>query len=112
MPKPLLAAFAVFLLAIGLVLGFGLGAGKAAPRWQQTPANASSEGKVASFEGGSWTYGVRGSVAWIDESGTFHEGGWPDCLTERTTNARILVTPRTVDVGDTGIRPVLAVDCR
>lgn len=112
MPKPLLAAFVVFLLAIGLALGFGLGAGKAAPRWQQTPANANAENKVASFQGASWTYGVRGSVAWIAEDGTFHEDGWPDCLNERTTNAFILVTPRTVEIGDTGIRPVLAVDCR
>jgi hypothetical protein len=112
MPKPLLAAFAVFILAIGLVLGFGLGSSKAAPRWQQTPANASPEGKVASFEGGSWTYGFRESVAWISEDGTFHESGWPVCLTEHTTSARILTTPRTVDIDGTGVRPVLAVDCR
>ncbi|RJS45506.1 hypothetical protein [Nocardioides cavernaquae] len=112
MPKPLLAAFAVFLLAIGLVLGFGLGSSKAAPRWQQTPAHASAETKVASFQGSSWTYGVRGSVAWIGEDGTFHEDGWPPCLNERTTSAHILITPRTVDVDGTGIRPVLAVDCR
>jgi hypothetical protein len=35
---------------------------------------------VATIESDGWSYGLSQSVAWIDESGTFYEGGWPECL--------------------------------
>jgi len=110
MPKPLLAAFAVFLLAIGLVLGFGVGSNKSQPRWYDTPATVSVEAKKASFDSDGYVFGIQGSVAWIDEAGELHDGGWPDCLNDHTTHARFLSTPRVVE--DIDVRPVLAVDCR
>lgn len=112
MPKPLLAAFAVLLLLIGGFFGFGVGAGKAQPRWYTSPAHVSVEAKKASFQTDGWTYGFEESVAWFDGEGTFHESGWPECLTDRTTSATFLAPVRTIDVDGTGIRPVLAVDCR
>lgn len=112
MPKPLLAAFIVFFVVAGGLFGFSIGAGKAQPRWHTSPATISVEAKKASFTTDGWTYGIEESVAWFDEDGTFHQSGWPACLTDRTTNATFLAPVRTIDVDGTAIRPVLAVDCR
>lgn len=112
MPKPLLAAFVVFLLLFGGVFGFMLGGNKSQPRWQQVPATVDAAAQTAEFQGSSFTYRISASVAWIDTSGEFQAAGWPVCLTDRTTSARLLVPGRSTDVEGTEIRPVFAVDCR
>lgn len=112
MPKPLIAAFVVFLLAIGAVFGFMVGGNKSQARWYQMPATVSVEEQKATFQGDGHTFSVSESVAWWDTDGTFHESGWPECLTERTTSVRFLSTPHPIDYDGMGIRPVLAVDCQ
>lgn len=112
MPKPLLVAFAVFLLLMGAVFGFMVGGNKSQPRWQPTPATVHAAEHHAEFEGASFTYAFTASVAWIDEGGTFHADGWPACLDDHTTSATILVPGRGADVDGHEIRPVYAVDCR
>ena len=32
-----------------------------------------------------WSYGITGSVAWVDAGGSLHEAGWPDCLSPAGT---------------------------
>ncbi|TCJ21917.1 hypothetical protein [Nocardioides jejuensis] len=110
MPKPLLAAFAVFLLLFGAVFGFMVGANKSEAQWKQTQASVS--GQTASFEGPTWTAKIATSVPWFDADGTFHAGGWPACLTEHSTNGFIYVAPHGIDVDGHTVRPVYAVDCR
>ncbi len=60
-----------------------------------------------------WAYGVLGSVAWLDSAGSFHEGGWPECLGGVGNNplVRFGATPVTLP-NDTSIRAVVFVDCR
>lgn len=60
-----------------------------------------------------WTYGAADSVPWIDNEGSFHEDGWPACLS--TVGASQRVTFGETDVmlpTGSGLREVLWVDCR
>lgn len=110
MPKPLLAVFAVFLLVIGAVFGFGIGAGKAQPRWYTGQATVSVADQKATFSADESEFTFTDSVPWYDEAGTLHDGGWPECLTDQTVRVVFMSTTRPLQDLDT--RPVLAVDCR
>ena len=66
-----------------------------------------------------WTYGAEGSVPqWIDETGTFHDGGWPSCLrppslsSSRARRVPVRFAETTVRADDVGLRAVVMVDCR
>ncbi len=111
MPKPLLAAFAVFLLLFGAVFGFMVGGSKSAPRREQVPATIDFANRTASFEGASFTYTIRDSVPWIDKDGKLRPGGWPECLTEGTKSGFLYVASRSAEIGGKEVRPVYAVDC-
>jgi hypothetical protein len=64
---------------------------------------------MASIESGGWFYGLSDSVAWIDEAGSFHEDGWPECLGRAGTEQNIRFGA--VAVPSIGIRAVVYVDC-
>lgn len=110
MPKPLFAVFALFLVLIGAALGFGIGAGKAQPRWYTGQAGDVVVGESATFEADESEFAFTGHVPWYDAAGDLHDdGSWPDCITERTVRVRFMSTTRPVQ--DLDLRPVLAVDC-
>lgn len=111
MPKPLLAVFALFLVLIGAALGFGIGAGKAQPRWYTGQAgDVDVAAGTATFEADESEFDFTGHVPWYDADGELHEdGSWPECITERTVRVRFMSTTRPVQ--DLDLRPVLAVDC-
>ena len=68
---------------------------------------------MASIQVGDWSYGISKSVAWLDESGSYHEDGWPTCLggLGNTTVVRFGVTSVTLPNCGT-FRPVVYVDRR
>jgi hypothetical protein len=102
-------------VAVALIVTFALGA-----RWgtHRTETGSWHTGRayvgasVVTIDYDGWTYGASDAVpSWIDSEGTWHEGGWPDCL--RPVGARLDVRfqARTVTISDTTTRPIVAVDC-
>jgi hypothetical protein len=104
-----LALGALLLLLFGGVVGFALGRGSAEPRWYDGYGRVSEEGHQVSVDADGWTYGFSGEIPWYDAAGTLHDKGWPECLTDDTTQVRFLA--ERVEVEDLG-KPVLAIDCR
>ena len=68
---------------------------------------------VATIYVNDWAYGVLDSVPWLDSAGSFHEGGWPDCLggVGGSPLVRFGAAPVTLP-NDMTIRAVVFVDCR
>lgn len=99
---------ALIACAVGVVIGYGLEVHRSAPVWISGQAHVSVQGHVATFSARNWRYGIRGSVPWYDSAGSFHDSGWPSCLTDQTSTVRFEATQQTVN----SIKVVLAVDCR
>lgn len=99
---------AVFLVGVGYVLGHS-GAGI---QWREGSAYV-GEGQ-ASIGSDDWQYGISQSVAWIDETGSHHEGGWPKCLEvpAGTTVEGVRFASVNVDADGLGWREVVLVDCQ
>jgi hypothetical protein len=99
------------ILLIAAVLGYALGTTR--DRVMQLTGSASVGNTVASIEAGGSYYGVSGSVAWIDATGSFHDDGWPACFGEvgSTTTVRFGALDVTLPDGG-GFRQVVYVDCR
>jgi hypothetical protein len=69
--------------------------------------------RVASINSGDSYYGVRDSVAWFDASGSFHEDGWPDCLTHGSeVGVQFGVVPVTAPESALTFNDVIYIDCR
>ena len=68
--------------------------------------------EVATFFVGDAAYGFRSSVSWTDASGSFHEGGWPDCLPHLTDVPHVRFAGMTIWAGGIGTDQVVWVDCR
>jgi len=69
----------------------------------------------ASVTIGGWTYGLRGpgNVTWVDRQGTTHMSGWPACLADPGTTARIKFGEVPVTLPDGGrLRQIVWVDCQ
>lgn len=100
-------------LALVFGLGFGVGRetdGEQQLEWRDGTGLVGAE--VFSVTDDDWTYGARDAVpTWVDARGTWHSGGWPDCLRPGVTEVRFAAGPTTYVEGQ-GSRPVLAVDCR
>ncbi len=104
-------------LALTLVTGIGLGR-----MWttQDTELRGWRSGTAyvgeqqLSIEVDGWTYGAEGSVpSWIDAEGSWHDGGWPDCLQGKVgQSVAIRFQARKVTVDGMSWRPIVAVDCR
>jgi hypothetical protein len=77
-----------------------------------TGTGTSAEGAIT-LEADGWSYGVpREDVVWIDDRGTFHMSGRPDCLP--ATGASVTARFGAVEVTYEGStwREVVWVDCR
>lgn len=106
--KSILSA-AVLAGAVSATAGYQLGDDSGRPEWLTGTAYVSPTAHKASFKVDGRYYGVHESVAWFDHEGSFHEGGWPACLTGATTTARFQALSEPVaPIG----WPVIAVDCR
>jgi hypothetical protein len=92
---------------LGGLAGFLIGSGRSGVA--ELEGRAAVGDHVATIESGGWSYGLSQSVAWIDESGTFHEGGWPECLGPPGTRPN--VRSGAVAVPSLVIRAVVFVDC-
>lgn len=99
--------------ALVFALGFGLGRetdGTLELDWRDGEGHVGK--RMMSIEHDGWTYGTEGAVPmWIDTRGSWHDGGWPDCLEPGTTAVRFAAAPTTYVEG-MGQRPIIAVDCR
>lgn len=99
--------------ALMFALGFGLGRetdGSQDLDWRDGQGLVGKHMFTVDHDG--WSYGVRGAVPmWIDSQGSWHDGGWPDCLAAGVTTVRFAAAPTTYVEG-LGERPVIAVDCR
>jgi len=69
--------------------------------------------KEFSVRVGGWSYGASDTVRWIDNSGSTHDSGWPDCLgTPGTTvHVKFGAIPVTAPTS-VSWRQVVWVDCR
>jgi len=66
----------------------------------------------ASFLVGDTWYGFESSVAWTDEAGAEHLGGWPDCLPKLKEVKHVRFSAAVLWHGTTGIGRVVWVDCK
>jgi hypothetical protein len=58
-------------------------------------------------------YGFRDSVPWMDVTGSWHDGGWPECLGTTTTLPSATFGVTRVDYPDgSSAEQVVYVDCR
>jgi hypothetical protein len=84
--------------------------GATSPQIQTGRADA-AEGAI-SIETGGWTYSVPlDGVYWIDEAGTHHDSGRPDCLAPGVSRQIRFAAVETTIEGTTW-RPVVWVSCQ
>lgn len=102
------------LVAVLLAATVGYLAGRSQGQQVQVLRGTAQVGDhVASIQVGDWAYGVSDSVAWYDAAGSWHEGGWPECLPQVTEVAAVRFAATTVTRPDgSTFRPVAYVDCR
>jgi hypothetical protein len=104
----------VLVVAVAVVAAFGAGYIVAGANGAH-PLVYTAGGQVgedqASFQVGDTTYGFEDSVAWTDSTGSFHDGGWPDCLPKLQAVTGIRFAATTLWVGNVGVAKVLWVDC-
>ncbi len=83
------------------------------PDWQTGQA-ITTPTRLLQVQTDDWSYAARDAVpAWIDASGTWHDGGWPNCLDVpqgRHLQVRFAATEVTVE--DTTWRTIEIIDCR
>jgi hypothetical protein len=108
-----MVVFGALVLAIAVVL-IAYAIGSSEPTVSHLVGRASVGSNVASIRSQGTFYGVSESVAWIDETGSLHDDGWPDCFGEAgTTTERLRFGAVTVEIPDGGaITSVVYVDCR
>jgi hypothetical protein len=69
----------------------------------------------ASVTVAGWTYGLQGpgNLTWVDRQGMTHVGGWPACLADPGTTARIRFGEVPVALPGGGmVRQIVWVDCQ
>ena len=66
----------------------------------------------ATFEAGDTSYGFRSAVSWTDGSGSFHAGGWPECLPKLQAVTGVRFAATTIWVDQIGFSQVVWVDCK
>lgn len=100
-------------LALVFALGWGIGR-ESGPddtlEWRTGDGLVGSRVFTVTDDGD--VYGARDSIpTWVDATGSWHDGGWPDCLEMGGTTVRFAAGPLT-SIEGVGVRAVLAVDCR
>ncbi len=105
------AVAAVLLAAVAAAAGFA--AGEHHSRQRVLTGSAYVGEKVATVKVGGWAYGIDQTVPWVDARGTFHDSGWPSCLSPVGATVRVRFAEVPVS-GAVGIswRQVVWVDCR
>ena len=97
-------------LAVALVFGAGwVARGLAGPRIFVGSGYVGEA--VATLFVGEDGYGFRSSVNWTDSRGSFHDGGWPDCLPHLQEVSGIRFAGETQWIGGVGTDEVVWVDC-
>ena len=66
----------------------------------------------ATFEAAGTYFGMDASVAWTDDTGTYHDGGWPSCLPKEQVVSGVRFAGATIWSGDIGQARVTWVDCQ
>lgn len=98
-----------------VVAAFGAGYRVAMVNAERAPVYA-GDGYVgadqATFEAGDTSYGFSSSVAWTDEAGSFHDAGWPACLTTLQEVTAVRFAGEILWVGEVGTAQVVWVGCR
>ena len=98
------------ILVVALAFGAGwLARDRAGPRI--LVGSGSMGDAVATLFVGEDAYGFRSSVNWTDSHGTFHDGGWPDCLPPLHEVSGIRFAGETQWIGGIGTDEIVWVDC-
>jgi hypothetical protein len=109
--RSLSAVVAVVIAVAAFGAGYVIGGDNAAH-----PPVYTADGYVgadqASFQVGDTTYGFESSVSWTDSAGSFHDGGWPECLPKLQEVAGVRFAAATLWVGQVGASEVVWVDCQ
>src|SRR5215218_5354548 len=96
---------ALVALLVGVALGVVLDR-KGSDPWLEGRGRIGDRQLSVDVEG--WTYGASGSIpSWVDSAGTWHDSGWPDCLTGRAGSTQTIrfIAP-SVDADGHGFRPI------
>lgn len=118
-PRASLSALIALVLVVGIAgfVGYGLGlqAGTG-PRmsevktFRDVPAYVGDAEVSATVDGA--TYGAAGQMAWVDASGSYHDGGWPTCIPFRTQSRITFGGSVIYGPTGTGSYRIVWVDCR
>ncbi len=108
--RPTYLIWIIVALVAAAVIGFIVGSDR--NRFDNLTGTAIVGNHVASIRADDTYYGVRVSVAWFDTSGSFHEDGWPDCLTSGSeVNVGYGVVPVTAPESGLTFYDVTYIDC-
>ncbi len=104
----------LFLIGVVTVAVFGAGyeAGSSSAQPQVYTGSGYDGANVATLGVGDTYYGFRDSVSWTDSAGSFHDGGWPDCLPRVQEVSGVRFAGATIWAGGIGLASVVWVDCR
>jgi hypothetical protein len=105
------ALVGLLIAVVAFGVGFGIG-GYAGTHPPVYTGNGYVGGDVATFEVGDTSYGFRSSVSWTDSAGSFHDGGWPECLTKLHAATAVRFAGTTLWAGEVGSAQVVWVDCQ
>ena len=108
LPLVFVVAVGVVAFGVGLVLG---GTGILGVHPAMLVGDGYVGDHVATLSSGGTAYGLRASVAWTDEGGSFHDSGWPSCLARPGAVSGVKFAGSLVWHEDSGIATVLWVDC-
>jgi hypothetical protein len=103
------------IVAVGLLLvfaGYVLGRHREATHSVSGPAQVGD--RVVTMTGPDGTaYGFSESIPWLDATGSWHEGGWPECLGSARALDSVTFGVTRVDYPDaSSADQVVYVDCR
>lgn len=106
--RPIWLLGAVLVVAVVFAAGW-LARGLAGPRIYVGSGHVGDA--VATLFVGEDAYGFRSSVNWTDSRGSFHDGGWPDCLPRLQDVSGIRFAGETQWIGNIGTDEVVWIDC-
>ncbi len=104
----------VIVAAVCVALAVGVAAGSAGVVGVRVPVSV-GDGmvgeQVATLWIGDTAYGAKSSVAWRDASGSYHDSGWPACLSTPGEVKSVHFIGAMVWHGSGGNGTILWVDC-
>jgi hypothetical protein len=108
-----LRAVVLAFLLIGIAVGGVAGYAVAGLRSNVTVLTGTfyAGDRVATAEVDGWDYGLNDGVRWLDSMNTWHEDGWPDCLSPIGTTHTVRFAWAPVDVLSVSWRQIVWVSC-